>query len=196
MDNGEERPDIEEVPAGAQGEGEMPEGVESLQRALDEERARAQDYLANWQRAQADLINYKKRVEQEKAETVKFGNAMLILNLLPVLDDLERALDNVSARLAGLTWVEGIRLIYHKLRSALEAAGLDEIEAQGQPFDPNLHEAVMHEEGEEGMVVEELQKGYRLHDRVIRPTMVKVGRGGEGAGAEEGDSPPGDASIT
>jgi len=155
------------------------EDVESLKKALAEEKAKAEDYLANWQRAQADFINYKRRVEQERNEATKFANAMLVLNLLPVLDDLERALENVSTKLAGLTWVEGIRLIYRKLQAVLQGHGLIEIKALGQPFDPNLHEAVLYGEGEEGLVIEELQKGYMLHDRVLRPTMVKVGRSKE-----------------
>jgi molecular chaperone GrpE len=108
---------------------------------------------------------------------------MLIVNLLPVLDDLERALSSVSAKLAGLTWVDGIRLIHRKLKAVLEAQGLSEIHAEGQDFDPNLHEAVLHEEGEEGKVTAELQKGYKLYDRVIRPAMVAVGNG-------RGASPP------
>ena len=163
------------------------EDVESLRKALAEEKAKAENYLANWQRAQADFINYKRRIEQERNETVKFANATLALDLLPVLDDLERALDNITPKLAGLTWVDGIGLIYRKLQAILELHGLTEIEALGQPFDPNLHEAVLYGEGEEGKVVEELQKGYKLHDRVLRPTMVKVGKGKveEGEIAEE-----------
>jgi molecular chaperone GrpE len=153
--------------------------VESLKAALAEEKAKAQEHLASWQRTQADFINYKRRVEQERSDAAKFANAMVILNLLPVLDDMERALENVSTNLAGLTWVEGIRLIYRKLQSALQGHGLTEIEAVGQPFDPNLHEAVLYGEGEEGMVIEQLQKGYKLHERVLRPTMVKVGRSSE-----------------
>jgi len=153
------------------------EDVESLNKALAEEKAKAENYLANWQRAQADFINYKRRIEQERNETVKFANATLALDLLPVLDDLERALDNITPKLAGLTWVDGIGLIYRKLQAILELHGLTEIQALGQPFDPNLHEAVLYGEGEEGKVVEELQKGYKLHDRVLRPTMVEVGKG-------------------
>jgi len=163
------------------------EDVESLNKALAEEKAKAENYLANWQRAQADFINYKRRIEQERNETVKFANATLALDLLPVLDDLERALDNITPKLAGLTWVDGIGLIYRKLQAILEVHGLTEIKALGQPFDPNLHEAVLYGEGEEGKVVEELQKGYKLHDRVLRPTMVEVGKGKveEGEIAEE-----------
>ena len=81
--------------------------------------------------------------------------------------------------MAKLTWVDGIRLIERKLRASLEAQGLSQIKALGEPFDPRLHEATMHGKGKEGIVIEELQKGYMLHDRVIRPTMVVVGNGEE-----------------
>jgi molecular chaperone GrpE len=156
------------------------EDIESLTKALAEEKEKAERYLANWQRAQADLINFKKRSEQEKEEVIKFANAMLLVNLLPILDDFERALDNVSSKLAGLTWVDGIRLIHRKLQAVLESHGISQIEALGNDFDPTLHEAVLEEEGEEGKVIEELQKGYKLHERVLRPAMVKVGKGKEG----------------
>jgi molecular chaperone GrpE len=151
------------------------EDLATIKRQLEEERQKAESYLANWQRSQADFINYKRRTEQERSDVAKFANAMLILNLLPVLDDLERALATVPTSMAGLTWFDGIRLIHRKLMGILETQGLRAIEAEGQDFDPNLHEAVMHGEGEEGKVLEELQKGYKLHDRVIRPAMVKVG---------------------
>jgi molecular chaperone GrpE len=156
------------------------EDVESLTKALAEEKEKAERYLANWQRAQADLINFKKRSEQEKAEITKFANAMLVMSLLPILDDFERALNNVSSKLVGFTWVDGIRLIHRKLQAVLESHGLSQIEALGKTFDPALHEAALEEEGEEGKIIEELQKGYKLHDRVLRPAMVKVGKGKEG----------------
>lgn len=156
------------------------EDIESVTRALNEEKEKAEKYLANWQRAEADLINFKKRSEQEKAEIIKFANAMLVMSLLPILDDFERALDNVSIKLAGFTWVDGIRLIQRKLQAVLESQGLSQIEALGNDFDPAVHEAVLSEAGEEGKVIEELQKGYKFHERVLRPAMVKVGKGKEG----------------
>ncbi len=155
------------------------EDLETLKQALAEEKAKAESYLANWQRAQADFINYKRRTEQEKEEIGKFANATLMLSLLPVLDDLERALAAMPPRLAKLDWVDGIRLVARKLRVSLEALGLSQIKALDEPFDPNFHEAVMYSKGNEGIVIEELQKGYKLHDRVIRPTMVVVGNGEE-----------------
>jgi molecular chaperone GrpE len=155
------------------------EDIEGLKQALAEEKVRTESYLTNWQRAQADFINYKRRNEQEREEFNKFATANLMLNLLPVLDDLERAFSSIPPRLNKLTWVDGLRLIERKLRTTLETQGLTSIDALGKPFDPNLHEAVRQGNGKEGIVIEELQKGYQLHDRVIRPTMVVVGNGDE-----------------
>ena len=155
------------------------EDIETLKQALAEEKARAEANLANWQRSQADFVNYKRRSEQEKEEIGKFATSILMLSLLPILDDLERAFDSIPPHLAQLTWVDGIRLIERKLQASLEAQGLSPIKAVGEPFDPKLHEATMHRKGEEGMVIEELQKGYKLHDRVIRPAKVVVGNGEE-----------------
>ena len=176
----DENNDFEEVLPVEEGEGEQPEAdVASLQKALSEERAKSNGYLANWQRSQADFLNYKKRTEQERYETARHANATLILALLPVLDDLERALDNVPEKLAKSNWVDGIGFISRKFKSILEGHGLSEIRAIGEPFDPNFHEAMLFSEGEEEMVVEEMQKGYKLHDQVLRPTKVSVGKGSE-----------------
>ena len=153
------------------------EDIEALRKALVEERAKAEDYLDNWKRAQADFVNFKRRSEKEKEETSKFTNSVLIFNLLPVLDDLERALSSIPPQLAKIPWVEGIRLIERKFHSILEAQGVTRIKVKGKPFDPNIHEAAMHSEGREGIVVRELQKGYKLRDRIIRPATVAVGSG-------------------
>lgn len=164
--------------------------IAALQQQLEQERARAESHYTSWQRTAADFANFKRRTEQERGDAVKFANAMLMLNILPILDDLERALSSVSADLAGLTWIDGIHLIYRKLQAMLESQGLKAIEAVGQPFDPNLHEAVLRGPGQEGIVLAELQRGYVLNDRVIRPTLVKVGTGeqpeGEAAPVVEG----------
>jgi molecular chaperone GrpE len=140
------------------------------------DKEQAEQYLANWQRTQADFANFKKRSEQERAEFAKFANSMLMCSLLPVIDDFERALEN-SMEAVDTGWREGIELIYKKMMTELQNQGLCRIEAEGQEFDPNFHQAVLYEEGEEGKVIEELQKGYMLHDRLLRPTMVKVGKG-------------------
>ncbi|MBI2328044.1 MAG: nucleotide exchange factor GrpE [Chloroflexi bacterium] len=151
--------------------------IKALEQALSEEKEKAEGYLANWQRAQADFVNYKRRSEQEKEETSKFAGSALMLSLIPILGDLERAFTAIPPDLAKLNWVDGIRLIERKLRASLEAQGLSAIEAVGEPFDPRLHEAVRQDKGKEGMVIEEVEKGYRLHDRVIRPSRVVVGNG-------------------
>ncbi len=153
------------------------EDLDELKQALAEEKEKAESYLANWQRAQADFINYKRRSEQEKEELSKFANLVLMLNLLSVLDDMERAFTSIPPKLAKLSWVDGIKLIERKLRASLEAQGLSPIKALGEPFDPHLHEAVRQDKGKEGIVIEEVQKGYKLHDRVIRPSRVVVGNG-------------------
>ena len=158
---------------------EQVEDIETLQRALAEEKEKAEKYLANWQRSQADFANYKKRSEQEKEEIIEFANSVLLCNLLPIIDDLERAFASVPAELDESHWTEGIRLIYNKLKAILEAQGLTEIKAQGEPFDPRLHQAVMQEEGEEGVVLKETQKGYKFKERVLRPSLVIVGKGRE-----------------
>jgi molecular chaperone GrpE len=136
-----------------------------------------QRYLENWRRAEADFENYKRRIEQERAESAKFAGMSLILNILPVVDDLERAFKSIPEKLAHLTWTEGIRLIHRKLQATLEAQGVTEIQALGETFDPSIHEAVGQIAGKEGKVIEEAQKGYRLHGRVIRPSFVIVGNG-------------------
>jgi molecular chaperone GrpE len=158
------------------------ESGESLDSQLKAERERAESYLASWQRAAADFQNYKRRVEQEREDVARLASAALVINILPILDDMERALQSVDARLAGLTWVDGIRLIYRKFQSVLEMSGVSEIEADGATFNPNLHEAVMYGEGEEGKVISVVQKGYTLGGRVIRPAMVVVGKGAQGSG--------------
>lgn len=166
-------------------EPQTPEDIDSLREALEEEKAKAEKYLANWQRAEADLNNYKKHTEHEKIETARFANMTLVLNLIPILDDFERAFDTLPAKMSQLTWVDGIQLISRKLRAVIEAQGISEIKAVGEKFDPAIHEAVSRGEGKEGEIIEELQKGYKMHDRIIRPSLVVVG---EEKGKTEGQS--------
>ncbi|NLL90498.1 MAG: nucleotide exchange factor GrpE [Dehalococcoidales bacterium] len=158
---------------------EQPEANESSEadNAEAEVKSEAETYLDNWKRAQADFINYKRRSELEKEDTIKFGNTVLIRELLPVLDDLQRALGSIPQEISDIPWVEGIRLIERKFNKSLESQGVKEIKTEGEAFDPNVHEAVLHVDGADGMVVKELQKGYKLYDRVIRPAMVTVGNG-------------------
>ncbi|MBI2953508.1 MAG: nucleotide exchange factor GrpE [Chloroflexi bacterium] len=172
------------------------EDAELLKQQLEEEKTKVDDYLKHWQRTQADFINYKRRTEQERAELLKFSNASLILKILPVLDDFDRAFSSLPREIQHMTWLDGIALIDRKLRFILEQEGVTPIEALGKEFDPTQHEAVLFEEGadpQHGKVVAELQKGYKLHDRVIRPTLVKVGQtppeapGNEASGKQGGD---------
>lgn len=151
--------------------------VAQLRALLEDERQKAQTYMQNWQRAAADYQNFKRRVEEDRSESARFANAALIINLLPMVDDLDRALKTVDASLAGLTWVDGIRLILRKFQAVLDMAGVEEIAADGETFDPAVHEAVAQQPGEENKVLSVVQKGYKLGDRVVRPAMVVVGMG-------------------
>lgn len=173
--------------AEAPAEKEEPTNVEGLRARLQEEKEKAQQHLSNWQRAAADYQNLKRRMEQERSEVGRLANSSLVINLLPLLDDLERALRTVDTKLAGLTWIDGVWLIYRKFQAVLENAGVREIQADGQPFDPKVHEAISEAPGEEGKVISVVQKGYTLGDRVVRPAMVIVGKreaGGETSEAE------------
>ena len=170
-------PPEKEEKQSAEGGGIGKEDIKALKKALSEEKDRAESYLANWQRAEADFINYKQRNQQEREEALRFANSALILSLLPVLDDLERALNSLPPKTAKHSWVEGIKLIERKLKTSLEAQGLAYIEAEGKPFDPHLHEAIRQDKGKEGIIIEEMQKGYKLYDRVIRASKVVVGNG-------------------
>lgn len=154
-------------------------GADDLQQRLAQAEAQAADYKDQWLRAAADYKNYKRRTETERSELIRSANAGLVLKLLPVLDDFDRAIANIPPEIAETPWWGGTQLIAQKLRTILESEGVTPIEALGQDFDPNLHEAVLYEEaeGQDGKVIAELQKGYKLRDRVLRPTMVKVGKG-------------------
>ncbi len=136
-------------------------------------------YLDNWRRAEADLQNFRRRAEQERADSSRYAGTSLILNLLPIVDDFERAFGSLDEHIAGMTWFDGVHLIYRKLIALLESAGVKPIKTEGETFDPQFHEAVAHAEGEENKVISEVQRGYTLHDRVLRPAMVVVGKGSE-----------------
>jgi len=158
---------------------ELPEATINLEEALAEEKKRAEEYLASWQRSQADFINYKRRSEQERLEFNSYANANLCNNILPVVDDLERALAAIPEEYSKTKWVEGVRLVERKFKTILEGQGVKPICALGMAFDPNLHEAIKHEKGKEGMVIAEYQKGYMLNDKLLRPSRVGVGSGEE-----------------
>lgn len=155
---------------------ELLEHNQALERELEQARSEAEESRRNWQRTAADFANYKRRTDEERTQFAQFSNSLLIGRLLGVLDDFDRALENVPPE-AHESWVEGVRLVDRKLRSVLESEGLQPIDVVGQPFDPNVAEAVSHDETTEypdNQVIGELQRGYRLHDRVIRPALVRV----------------------
>jgi len=145
-----------------------------LESQLAEARSQAAEYKDGWQRSVAEFQNYRRRIDAEKAEMYQTAVGSIIKRYLPVLDDMERAM---QARPAGLAWADGVELICRKLQTILEAEGLKRIEAEGQKFDPNFHEAIAQEpaEGvESGTVIGIVRNGYMLGERVIRPAMVRV----------------------
>ncbi|HKP51661.1 MAG TPA: nucleotide exchange factor GrpE [Chloroflexia bacterium] len=156
---------------------------------VEQKRDLAAEYLDALQRERASFINYRRRVEQERADTFQYATSALIKKLLPVLDDFDRALSAIPEKeRQGNKWVEGVELIDKKLHSIMEQEGVEPIEALGQPFDPNIHEAVafddnsaggsgVEDQGSVDTVSEVFANGYKLHDRVIRPAIVKVTRG-------------------
>ena len=146
--------------------------------AADVEQQAPTDYKSDLQRMAADFANYRKRNEAERADFAKFAKADLITRLLDVLDGYDRALASVPDDLKSQPWVEGMWLVERKLRQILEAEGLEPIDSLGKPFDPYQHEAVAHiaSDQPEGTIIEEHQKAYRLHDRVIRPALVSVAK--------------------
>ncbi|AKG54260.1 heat shock protein GrpE [Dehalogenimonas sp. WBC-2] len=147
---------------------------DSVQASLEQEKARAEENLHNFKRAQADFINYKRRTDVEKAESLGFGKSLAFLSVLPVLDDLSRALAAVPENLAGESWVQGMSLIEKKFLQLLEREGVSRMRTVGEQFDPSLHEAVLRCAGEEGVIVEELLAGYMYRDKVLRQAQVKV----------------------
>jgi molecular chaperone GrpE len=151
------------------------------ERELAEARAKAEEYLLSWQRAQADFTNFRRRLEQDKTEFVKYAESDILLRLLPILDDMDRATRSVPEELKGNPWVQGMEGIARKFRAALEGAGLTPINALGQQFDPSVHEAMMHVPGQADRVMAEYERGYKLKDRVLRPARVAVGNGEPGS---------------
>jgi molecular chaperone GrpE len=153
-------------------------------------QARVEELEDRLLRARADAQNTAKRAAAECADAVRYGNAQLMKSLLGVLDDFNRSLEALEKEQAPKSVIEGERLIYENLLKALQAAGLQEIEALHKPFDPSQHEAMLQQPSADhpaGTVLQEVAKGYRLHDRVIRPSKVIVSK----AADEESKGPEG-----
>lgn len=143
--------------------------------AVNNQLSELEERTADLQRLQAEFINYKNRVEAEKASLADFAKIQVVKDLLPVVDDLERALGHLPDSLKEDKWAQGAAKVYDRLKKQLAAMGVTEIEALNQSFDPNLHEAVQVEgEGDQQIVSEVLQSGYKIADLVVRHAIVKV----------------------
>jgi molecular chaperone GrpE len=155
------------------------EDIPALLQELEETRAKADEYLDGWQRARAEFTNYKKRVEREQVQIYQTVTGNIIKKYMEITDDLERALINKPQGSDGAEWANGVELIYSKLLAILQNEGVVRMDAQGQVFDPNLHEAITSEESdtyESGEIIEVLQPGYMIGNRVLRPAMVRVAK--------------------
>lgn len=151
--------------------------IDKLNKLLEDKQKEIDVYKNRWLRAQADFENYKKRMQREIQEINLYAGELLVRDILPVIDNLERALDSVKDKNDAV--YKGVQLIYQQLVDVLKKHEIREIEALGKPFDPNYHEAVMMVESEEfkpNTVAEVLLKGYMYHSKVIRPSMVKVAK--------------------
>jgi len=156
---------------------EQVDELQTLKDDLGAAKDRAAEFLDGWQRAQAEFSNYKKRQEASRSQMMLLANAGLVGKLLPVVDDFERAIATLPACLELLTWVDGFLMIRQKLNAILQSEGVKAMDTQGKPFDPKFHEAITYEVAEgydEGQIIGDVQRGYTLGDRVLRPALVRV----------------------
>lgn len=171
--------DAEDAQVTTEEEMSTEEMLDPLQSELEETRSKADEYLDGWQRSRAEFANYKKRVERDQAQIYQNIAGNLTKRYLEIADDLERALNSRPEDGEGAQWANGIELIYRKLMSTIEAEGVERIVPDGHFFDPNFHEAISQEdspEHESGQIIEVLQPGYKLGDRILRPARVRVAR--------------------
>jgi len=153
--------------------------VDKLAEELAQARAEAAEYLDNWRRATAELSNARKRMLREQADLSAMAAERVLEALLPVADDMERAFAALPLAQADSEWAKGFRLLQNKLQALLESEDVKVIAIEGQMFDPELHHAITHEEAEgfaEGQIIAEVARGYKLHDKVLRPSLVRVAR--------------------
>lgn len=153
------------------------DAVEALQLALQSAQEEAAKNLDGWQRAQADFVNYKKRIEREQVQMRLDATTRVVKRFLEVIDDLDRAMANAPGDGAEADWFTGVDLVYRKLLNILDSEGVTPMQVEGEEFDPNLHEAIAMEDSpdhESGQIIEEVQKGYMLGERVLRPAQVRV----------------------
>jgi molecular chaperone GrpE len=152
---------------------------ESLEEQVKRLQTEAEEYLDGWQRARAEFANFKKRTQRENEHARGRIAGELITHFLGVNDDIERALSRAPEADDTQEWILGIELIHQKLQALLDAEGVELIEAEGERFDPTLHEAVSFEESddhEEGVIIDITQPGYKIGERVLRPAMVRVAK--------------------
>ncbi len=152
---------------------------ESLEEQVKRLHTEAEEYLDGWQRARAEFANFKKRTQRENEHARERIAGEIITHFLGVKDDIERALTRAPETDDFQEWILGIELIHQKLQALLDAEGVELIEAEGERFDPNLHEAVAFEESddhEEGLIIDITQPGYKMGERVLRPAMVRVAK--------------------
>jgi molecular chaperone GrpE len=164
---------------------ELQAQLEELEQRLDAAESQREEYLGDLRRLAADFDNYKKRVARDQASLVVRAHERLVKELLPVLDDLERALE-AAAEHEEAKLEEGVALVGRQLRSTLAKEGLEEVDTDGH-FDPHVHEALLAQpsEADEGAIIQVLQKGYRLGDRILRPARVVISAGVEEAKTAE-----------
>lgn len=168
-----------EAPEEAQVVEDVEATLENLKSELEAAQAKANEYLDGWQRSRAEFANYKKRMEREQAIAGQIAAGNIIKHFLEMIDDLDRALRKRPQEGEGAVWADGIDLIYRKFINVLDNEGVKRIEAEGQYFDPNLHEAISQEdypELESGKVIGVVQQGFSYGDRVLRPARVRVAR--------------------
>jgi molecular chaperone GrpE len=175
---------FQEAPEIAPGEGstvlESQEALALAQQELAKKSAEAAEYLDNWRRSAAELSNARKRMLREQEEARATAAQRVLEKLLPVVDDLDRAFSALPEDQAERGWASGFRAIQRKLQGLLESEGVTQIQTEGEMFDPTLHHAVTHEEADgydEGEIIEEVARGYMLHNKVLRPSMVRVAKG-------------------
>jgi len=141
------------------------------------DQARVAELMADLQRVQADFVNFKRRAEDDKMRSTRFGRESAVMALLPVIDNFERSFAHIPKELSDNEWVIGVKAVARQLVDGLKGLGVERIQAVGQPFDPNLHEAVHVEgTGRKEIITEELQPGYAMDGEVIRHSIVKVRR--------------------
>lgn len=154
--------------------------LEELRQENEKLRADANDLLDKYRRALADFANYRKRQDRDREQQATLITVDVLRRVVPIIDDLDRALKHIPEELSEQGWVEGVVLIKRKMDGLLNDFHVEPIEAVGKPFDPNYHSALLQEHSEEypaGMVMEELEKGYQLGEYMLRPTLVKVSAG-------------------